>query len=82
MKTVLALLLTALLVGCVSHSKHSGAELKQGMTRAEVHSAWGVPTRAEGIAKEYWERGNSVLEVSYNSEGCVVDYHWKSKTTY
>ena len=82
MKHVPALLLAALVSGCVTYSNRPAAELRVGMTKSEVHSGWGSPNRSAGDTKEYWQRDNSALEVTYDPEGRVVDYKWTGKSTH
>jgi hypothetical protein len=75
MRLIYAFILTLLLVGCVSDKK-GGGEVRAGMSRQEVHSAWGQPTSSPDALHDVWQTPTSRLLVTYDADGKVADYHW------
>ena len=82
MRLIYTLILTLTLVGCVSVEKHSGSEIRAGMSRQEVHTGWGQPTSSPDVLHDVWQTPSARLLVTYDKDGKVADYRWSYESSH
>lgn len=74
MRLFCTLILALMMVGCISVEKHTGSAVQSGMSRQEVHAAWGQPTGSPDALHDVWKTPNSWKRlVTYDAEGKVTN---------